>query len=76
MQAHAAVVQRAKEEKKTIFASLIDLCHLKNEDLAKNLQKNKGRAVLQGDNVKDECGYRDAFAEQGAQRLRWQWQSA
>ena len=44
----------------------MDLCHLKNAELAKHLQKYKGRVVLRGDNVKDEEGYRAVFAEQDA----------
>ena len=38
----------------------------KNAELAKHLQKYKGRVVLRGDNIKDEEGYRAVFAEQGA----------
>ena len=48
------------------MANLMDLCHLKNAELAKHLQKYKGRAVLCGDNVKDEEGHRAVFTEQGA----------
>ena len=44
----------------------MDLCHLKNAELVKHLQKYKGRVVLRGDNVKDEEGYRAVFADHGA----------
>ena len=43
-----------------------DLCHLNNADLARDLQKYRGRVVLRGNNVKDEGGYRAVFAGQGA----------
>ena len=51
-------------EKQFTFANLMDLCHWKNAELAKHLQKHKGRFVLRGDNVTDEEGYRAAFTEQ------------
>ena len=35
------------------FATLMDLCHLKHEQLAEHLQTNQCRVVLRGDNVKD-----------------------
>ena len=35
----------------------MDLCHLKNAEFAKHLQKYKERVVLRGGNVKDEEGY-------------------
>ena len=40
-----------------IFASLIDMCHLKNAELEAKHQKYKGRVVLRGDIVKDNSGY-------------------
>ena len=39
---------------KVHFASLMDVCHLKNADLEAKHQKYKGRAVLRGDIVKDD----------------------
>ena len=38
------------------FSNMVDLCHLKNAELGKHLQKNEGRVVLREDNVKDEEG--------------------
>ena len=38
------------------FANLMDLCHLKNAELAKHFQKPKERVVLGGASVKDEGG--------------------
>ena len=35
--------------RKVHFASLIDLCHLKNSELEPRYQKYKGRVVLRGD---------------------------
>ena len=39
---------------KVHFASLMDICHLKNDELEATHQKYKGRVVLQGDVVKDD----------------------
>ena len=36
------------------FASLMDMCHLKNSELELQYQKYKGRVVLRGDIVKDD----------------------
>ena len=47
------------------FASLMDICHLKNAELAK-YQKYKGRVVLRGDIVKDDSGSYAVFTEQGS----------
>ena len=44
----------------------MDLCHLKRADLANNLQTFPGVWCSGGDNVKDACGYRAVFGEQGA----------
>ena len=37
---------------KVHFASLMDICHLKNAELEAKHQKHKGRVVLRGDIVK------------------------
>ena len=48
------VIAEARNEGKTVhFASLMDLCDLKNSDLEPQYQKFKGRVVLRGDTVKD-----------------------
>ena len=44
----------------------MDLCHLKNAELAKHLQEYKRQPVLRCDNVKDEGWYRAVFTEHGA----------
>ena len=46
---------RTKGEK-VHFASLMDICHLKNAELEAKHQKYKGRVVLRGDIVKDDSG--------------------
>ena len=51
---------------KVHFASLIDICHLKNADLETKHQKYKGRVVLRGDIVKDDSGSYAVFTEQGS----------
>ena len=46
-----------KKEKKTVhFATLMDICHLKNAESEPKHQKYKGRVVLRGDIVKDDSG--------------------
>ena len=41
---------------KVHFASLMDICHLKNADWRKCTKNTKGRVVLRGDIVKDDAG--------------------
>ena len=50
---------------KVHFASLMDICHLKNAELEAK-QKYKGRVVLRGDIVKDDSGSYAVFTEQGS----------
>ena len=52
----AEVIIHAKMDGKTVhFANLMDICNLKNAELAKHLQKNKARIVLR-DNLKFGSG--------------------
>ena len=51
---------------KVHFASLMDICHLKNAELETKHQKYKGRVVFRGDIVKDESGSYAVFTEQGS----------
>ena len=52
---------------KVHFASLMDICHLKNAELETKHEKYKGRVVLRGDIVKDDSGSSCAvFTEQGS----------
>ena len=48
------------------FASLMDICHLKNAELEAKHQKYKGRVVLRGDIVKDDSGSYAVITEQGS----------
>ena len=48
------------------FASLMDICHLKNAALEAKHQKCKGRVVLRGEKVKDDSGSYAVFTEQGS----------
>ena len=48
------------------FASLMDICHLKNAELEAKHPKYKGRVVLRGDIVKDNSGSYAVFIEQGS----------
>ena len=47
------------------FASVVDICHLKNADLETKHQKYKGRVVLRDDIVKDYSVSYAVFTEQG-----------
>ena len=51
---------------KVHFASLMDICHLKNAELETKHQKYKGRVVLRGDIVKDDSGSCAIFTEKGS----------
>ena len=55
------------DEARTVhFASLMDICHLKNAELEAKHQKYKGRVVLRGDIVKDDSGSYALVTEQGS----------
>ena len=51
---------------KVHFASLMDICHLKNAELEAKHQKYKGRIVLRGDLGRDDSGSYAVFTEQGS----------
>ena len=51
---------------KVHFASLMDICHLKNAELEAKQKKYKGPVVLRGDIVKDDSGSYAVFTEQGS----------
>ena len=51
---------------KVHFASLKDICHLKNAEYEAKHQKYKGRVVLRGDTVRDDSGSYAVFTEQGS----------
>ena len=51
---------------KVHFASLTDICHLKNAELEAKHQKYKGRVVFRGDIVKYDSGSYAVFTEQGS----------
>ena len=61
------VIDEAKTSGATVhFASLMDICHLKNAELEAKHQKYKGRVVLRGDIVKDDSGSYAVLTEQGS----------
>ena len=61
------VIDKARTSGATVhFASLMDICHLKNAELEAKHQKYKGRVVLRGDIVKDNSGSYAVFTEQGS----------
>ena len=49
---------------KVHFASLMDICHLKNAELETKHQKDIGRVVLRGDIVRDDSGSYAVCTEQ------------
>ena len=51
---------------KVHFASLMDLCHLKNAELEAKHQKYKCQVVLRGDIAKDDSGSYAVFNEKGS----------
>ena len=62
-----SVIDEARTSGTTVhFASLMDICHLKNAELEAKHQKYKGRVVLRGDIVKDDSGSYAVFTEQGS----------
>ena len=61
------VIDEARTSGATVhFASLVDICHLKNAELEAKHQKYKGRVVLRFDFVKDDSGSYAVFTEQGS----------
>ena len=61
------VIAEARNKGHTFhFASLMDLCHLKNSELEPQFQKYKGRVVLRGETVKDDSISYAVFIEQGS----------
>ena len=61
------VIDEARTSGGTVhFASLMDICYLKNAELGAKHQKYKGRVVLRGDIVKDDSGSYAVLTEQGS----------
>ena len=67
VQSKKTVIEEARASGTTVhFASLMDICHLKNAELEAKHQKYKGRVVLRGDIVKDNSGAYAVYIEQGS----------
>ena len=60
------VIDERTKGAKVHFASLMDICHLKNAELEAKHKKYKGRVVLRADIVKDYSGSYAVFTEQGS----------
>ena len=60
------IEEARRRGRKVHFASLMDICHLKNADLEAKHQQYKGQVVLRGDIVKDNSGSYAVFTEQGS----------
>ena len=61
---------------KVHFASLMDICHLKNAELEAKHQKYKGRVVLRGDIVKDGSVAYTVFTNKDHHHHNWQQQKS
>ena len=64
------IAEARNNGRKVHFASLMDICHLKNAELEAKHQKYKGQVVLRGDIVKDDPGSYAVFTEQGSSASR------
>ena len=60
------ILEAQRDKQKVHFATLMDICHLKNAEFEPKLQKYKGRVVLCGDIVKHDSGAYAVFTEQGS----------
>ena len=61
------VIDEARNESRKVhFASLMDLCHLKNSELEPKFQKYKIPVEPRGDTVKDDSGSYALFTEHGS----------
>ena len=61
---------------KVNFASLMDICHLKNAELEAKHQKYQGRVVLRGDIVKTIRGLMQYSPNKDHQHHKWQQQKS
>ena len=66
------ILEAQREKRKVHFATLLDICDLKNAELEPNFQKYKGRVVLRGDIVKDGSGSYAVCTERGSSAWRLQ----
>ena len=65
------VIDEARTSGATVhFASLMDICHLKNAELEAKHQKYKGRVVLRGDIVKHDSGSYAVLLNKDLQHLK------
>ena len=64
------ILEAQRDKKKVHFATLMDICHLKNAELEPKCQKYKGRVVLRGDIVKEDSGACAVFTEPGSSASR------
>ena len=60
------ILEAQRDNTKVHFATLMDICHLKNAELEPILQKYRGWIVLYGDIVKDDSGAYAVFTEPGS----------
>ena len=65
------VIEEAKTSGATVhFASLMDICHLKNAELEAKHQKYKGRVVIRVVIVKDDSGLMQCSRNKDLQHLK------
>ena len=58
-------LEAQRDKTKVHFATLMDMCHLKNAEFEPKFQKFNGRVVLRGDIVKDDSGAYAVFYRTG-----------
>ena len=63
--------KQGRRAEKFIFASLMDVCHLKNAELETKHQQYKGRIVLRGDIVKDDSVLMQYSQNKDHQHHKW-----
>ena len=61
------ILEAQRDKRKVQFATLMDICHLKNAELGPKLPKYKGRVVLRGDIVH----LPDCYGRENSRKLYW-----
>ena len=64
------ILEAQRNKKKVHFATLMNICHLKNAELEPKLQKCNGRVVLRGDIVNFDSGAYAFFLNRARLRPR------
>ena len=60
------ILEAQWDNEKVHFATLMDICHLKNADIEPKFQKRQGRVALRGDTSEDDSEVYAVSTEQGS----------